>query len=143
MAWLAAGCCQRAAVVCCLLHGSQVLHRGADARATSSESVGDIFIVWKHWSYRGTIPEVLMPKGEGSGAEGSAVTWSSVGSQGPAIGGWLAEPAKRFPSIFVGTVFETYPYLLPCLASSCLSLTGLIMAIFFIQETLDPKFRST
>ena len=42
----------------------------------------------------------------------------------PAIGGFLQRPAERWPGTFAGTLFETYPYLLPMLCASCLTTLG-------------------
>ena len=39
---------------------------------------------------------------------------------GPFLGGELSSPAERW-DMFVGTIFETYPYLLPCIIASLLS----------------------
>ncbi len=65
------------------------------------------------------------------------------GLQGPLMGGLLAEPARTMPTIFsTDGLFGRYPYLLPCLGSATLSLVGLLLAVFFIEETLDPRFRS-
>ena len=46
---------------------------------------------------------------------------------GPFIGGELSNPASRW-SYFESTIFDTYPYLLPCLAASVLSFLSLIVA---------------
>jgi hypothetical protein len=59
------------------------------------------------------------------------------------MGGLLADPSSTMPSLFPADgLFGRYPYLLPCLGSATLSLIGLVLAIFFIEETLDPRFRS-
>ena len=48
---------------------------------------------------------------------------------GPFIGGELSNPAGRW-DFFVDTIFETYPYLLPCIAAGGLSLVSLVFAYF-------------
>ncbi|MEC8576246.1 MAG: MFS transporter, partial [Candidatus Thermoplasmatota archaeon] len=62
---------------------------------------------------------------------------------GPFIGGEFSSPAERY-EVFVGTVFETYPYLLPCLIASVLSAGSLVLAYFKLPESLkvDPSTRS-
>ena len=60
---------------------------------------------------------------------------------GPFIGGELSNPAERW-DIFVDTVFETYPYLLPCIAAGGLSLVSLIYAYFYLPESLPKSERS-
>ena len=55
---------------------------------------------------------------------------------GPFLGGEFSSPAERW-GMFVGTVFETYPYLLPCLIASVLSTGSLVMAYYKLPESLD------
>ena len=63
-------------------------------------------------------------------------------SIGPALGGMLSAPATwGWTDVFVGTIFETYPYLLPCLASSALSFTGLMFATTRLGESLPLEVR--
>jgi len=58
-------------------------------------------------------------------------------SLGPALGGFLSAPAEwGWTDAFVGTIFETYPYLLPCLASSILSLIGFMFATIKLDESI-------
>jgi DHA1 family tetracycline resistance protein-like MFS transporter len=63
-------------------------------------------------------------------------------SIGPALGGLLSAPAQwGWTDAFQGTVFETYPYLLACLASSVLSFSGLLLAIWKLKESLPAEVR--
>ena len=55
---------------------------------------------------------------------------------GPFIGGEFSSPAERW-GVFADTVFETYPYLLPCLIASILSTGSLVVAYFKLPESLD------
>ena len=59
---------------------------------------------------------------------------------GPFLGGELSSPAERW-DMFVGTVFETYPYLLPCIVASLLSIFSLLLAFWYLPESLtsDPR----
>ncbi|KAG5549458.1 hypothetical protein RHGRI_014708 [Rhododendron griersonianum] len=55
---------------------------------------------------------------------------------GPALGGFLAQPAEKYPAIFSkDSVFGRFPYFLPCL---CISLFALMVTIvtFWLPETL-------
>eukprot|EP00250_Pteridium_aquilinum_P005324 c15435_g1_i1 orf=288-1796(-) len=55
---------------------------------------------------------------------------------GPAIGGYLALPADKYPSLFpAGSLFDTYPYALPCLCISAIAVVGFI-SCFFLPESL-------
>ncbi len=60
---------------------------------------------------------------------------------GPFLGGELSSPAERW-NLFVGTIFETHPYLLPCILASVLSIFSLILAFRYLPESLEPKSRS-
>ncbi len=55
---------------------------------------------------------------------------------GPFIGGEFSSPAQRW-DFFVDTVFETYPYLLPCLIASVLSAGSLVLAYFKLPESIQ------
>ncbi|KQK03822.1 probable peptide/nitrate transporter At3g43790 [Brachypodium distachyon] len=55
---------------------------------------------------------------------------------GPAIGGYLAQPADKYPGIFSqNSIFGRFPYFLPCLCISLLAIAALI-ACFWLPETL-------
>ncbi|KAH7277272.1 hypothetical protein KP509_39G043400 [Ceratopteris richardii] len=55
---------------------------------------------------------------------------------GPAIGGYLAQPADKYPSIFPnGSLFDKFPYALPCVCISLISAVGFILC-FFLPESL-------
>ena len=60
---------------------------------------------------------------------------------GPFLGGELSSPAERW-SLFVGTIFETNPYLLPCILASVLSIFSLLLAFKYLPESLEPASRS-
>ncbi|XP_023541271.1 protein ZINC INDUCED FACILITATOR-LIKE 1 [Cucurbita pepo subsp. pepo] len=72
---------------------------------------------------------------ESVGVEYQAIAISSISTTwgvslilGPAIGGYLAQPAEKFPSIFSSEgLFGRFPYFLPCLCTSVLAVaTGII-----------------
>ncbi|XP_011016745.1 PREDICTED: protein ZINC INDUCED FACILITATOR-LIKE 1-like [Populus euphratica] len=55
---------------------------------------------------------------------------------GPALGGFLAQPAEKYPNIFsTDSLFGRFPYLLPCLLISIFSL-GVIAVCCLLPETL-------
>lgn len=55
---------------------------------------------------------------------------------GPAMGGALAMPCESYPSIFPrGTLFDTYPFLLPNLVCVGVLVLGITNGILFIEET--------
>ena len=61
---------------------------------------------------------------------------------GPFLGGELSSPAERW-SLFADTIFETYPYLLPCILASVLSIFSLLLAFKYLPESLAPESRSS
>ncbi len=60
---------------------------------------------------------------------------------GPFIGGELSAPADRW-AVFEGTIFDAYPYLLPCLVASALSIVSLVLARTRLPESLPREARS-
>ncbi|KAJ1646964.1 hypothetical protein LPJ64_001585 [Coemansia asiatica] len=65
------------------------------------------------------------------------LSWNFGSAFGAVIGGMLADPVEKYPRIFGNSViFKEFPYLLPCLASSCLALAFFIVGIFKFEETL-------
>ncbi|CAN6352761.1 unnamed protein product, partial [Urochloa humidicola] len=55
---------------------------------------------------------------------------------GPAIGGYLAQPAEKYPKLFhANSIFGRFPYLLPCLCVSIFCFV-ILMSCTFLPETL-------
>ncbi|KAF8041071.1 hypothetical protein BT93_B3096 [Corymbia citriodora subsp. variegata] len=62
---------------------------------------------------------------------------------GPALGGYLAQPAEKFPSIFSEeSVFGKFPYFLPCLTISLFALVVSI-ASCWLPETLHMHHKNS
>jgi MFS family permease len=59
---------------------------------------------------------------------------------GPFLGGELSAPAERW-DMFKDTIFETYPYLLPCVLASVLSVISLLFAFKSLPESLPENRR--
>ncbi|CAN6900470.1 unnamed protein product [Brassica oleracea] len=60
---------------------------------------------------------------------------------GPAIGGYLAQPAKKYPNLFSqDSVFGSFPYFLPSLVISAYA-TGALIACWWLPETLHTHCR--
>ena len=60
---------------------------------------------------------------------------------GPFIGGEFSSPAERW-DFFVGTVFDTYPYLLPCVIASILSTGSLVLAFYKLPESVNVQAKN-
>eukprot|EP00270_Netrium_digitus_P021134 TRINITY_DN890_c0_g1_i1.p1 TRINITY_DN890_c0_g1~~TRINITY_DN890_c0_g1_i1.p1 ORF type:complete len:528 (-),score=117.54 TRINITY_DN890_c0_g1_i1:139-1674(-) len=55
---------------------------------------------------------------------------------GPSVGGLLAQPALKYPSLFPpGSLFDKFIVLLPCIVLTIMSLIGLTLSYFFVPET--------
>lgn len=60
---------------------------------------------------------------------------------GPVIGGYLAEPVKKYPFLFQkGTIWDKFPDLLPNVVVVIFLLGGCILGLFFM-EVVHPKSR--
>eukprot|EP00126_Sphaerothecum_destruens_P009945 Sdes_comp20638_c0_seq1m15806 len=63
-------------------------------------------------------------------------TWGIGGILGPFVGGYLANPSKRFPLIFPpNALFDKNPYLFPCLISALVAFAGLVYGLVYMEET--------
>ncbi|KAF2872015.1 major facilitator superfamily domain-containing protein [Massariosphaeria phaeospora] len=66
--------------------------------------------------------------------------WSIGTIIGPSIGGYFAEPADNFPSVFSPSgVFAKFPYLLPNLICAALLLFSMIAGYILLEETHPDK----
>ncbi|KAJ1917224.1 hypothetical protein IWQ60_007842 [Tieghemiomyces parasiticus] len=64
--------------------------------------------------------------------------WHTGSVIGPVLGGLLADPVEHYPSLFGQSVlFRTYPYLLPCLVCSALSLLAWVLNYLYLVETVE------
>ena len=68
------------------------------------------------------------------------LVWSLGSVVGPSFGGFLAQPAKEFPSLFGDSaLFKRFPYLLPNLVAGVFFLISVAVASLFLRETLASK----
>ena len=56
---------------------------------------------------------------------------------GPAIGGFLAQPAIKYPSVFRHWLWVHFPYLLPCLFAALLGVLLTALVYTHMEETLQ------
>ncbi|KAJ3337241.1 hypothetical protein HDU93_001381 [Gonapodya sp. JEL0774] len=62
--------------------------------------------------------------------------WRMGAVLGPALGGFLTDPAKHFPSIFARyEIWRRFPYLLPCVATSFISFVGFLLGVLYLEES--------
>ncbi|XP_039146650.1 protein ZINC INDUCED FACILITATOR-LIKE 1-like [Dioscorea cayenensis subsp. rotundata] len=80
--------------------------------------------------------EVCRPEYQAIGVSLVSTAWGIGLVVGPAIGGFFAQPAENFPSIFAeDSLFGRFPYLLPCLIISIFAACVTITCIW-LPETL-------
>ncbi|EGU83125.1 hypothetical protein FOPG_09691 [Fusarium oxysporum f. sp. conglutinans race 2 54008] len=80
---------------------------------------------------------VKLPEHEPKAYAVQPFVWTLGGIIGSAMGGFLAQPAKFYPSIFSEDgLFGRYPYLLPNLVSVAVVAIAVIQGLFLLEETL-------
>ncbi|RWR75914.1 protein ZINC INDUCED FACILITATOR-LIKE 1-like protein [Cinnamomum micranthum f. kanehirae] len=65
-----------------------------------------------------------------------STSWGIALIIGPALGGFLAQPAEKFPNVFsMDSLFGRFPYFLPCL---CISIFAMVVSVLciWLPETL-------
>ncbi|PRQ55950.1 putative major facilitator superfamily [Rosa chinensis] len=80
--------------------------------------------------------EVFREEHQALGMSTVSTAWGIGLIIGPALGGFFAQPAEKYPTIFsADSVFGRFPYFLPCLCISLFAL-GITIACFWLPETL-------
>ncbi|KAJ4720470.1 zinc induced facilitator-like 1 [Melia azedarach] len=80
--------------------------------------------------------EIFREEHQGLGMSTVSTAWGIGLVIGPALGGFLAQPAEKFPSIFSKeSLFGKFPYFLPCLTISAFAF-GVTIASCHLPETL-------
>ncbi|CAM0874382.1 unnamed protein product [Alopecurus aequalis] len=80
--------------------------------------------------------EVCRPEHEALALSLVSTAWGIGLIIGPALGGYLALPAEKYPNIFSpDSIFGRFPYFLPCLCTSVFAVAVLISCIW-MPETL-------
>ncbi|KHN98134.1 Major facilitator superfamily domain, general substrate transporter [Metarhizium album ARSEF 1941] len=68
------------------------------------------------------------------------MVWCIGSIIGPMVGGALARPCISYPGIFhPGTIWDSYPYLLPNLFSAAAVFVGVVIGFLFLEETHAVK----
>ncbi|XP_054816244.1 protein ZINC INDUCED FACILITATOR-LIKE 1-like isoform X2 [Prosopis cineraria] len=80
--------------------------------------------------------EILPEEHQAKGLATYSSAWGIALVIGPALGGYLAQPVEKYPHIFPkGSLFDKFPYFLPCLVISAFALIVLV-ACTWLPETL-------
>ncbi|KAI1346807.1 major facilitator superfamily domain-containing protein [Xylaria sp. FL0043] len=89
---------------------------------------------------------VKVPEHEPAAYASQPFVWTLGGIFGSAMGGFLAQPATFYPSLFPADgLFGQYPYLLPNLVSVVIIVLAIVQGVIFLEET-NPRstlFRGT
>ncbi|KAI0437436.1 major facilitator superfamily domain-containing protein [Xylaria telfairii] len=82
---------------------------------------------------------VKVPEHEPAAYASQPFVWTLGGIIGSAMGGFLAQPATFYPSVFPADgIFGRYPYLLPNLVSVVVIILAIIQGMLFLEET-NPR----
>ncbi|CAN4118343.1 unnamed protein product [Withania somnifera] len=85
---------------------------------------------------RANASEICRKEYHALGISAVSTAWGIGLVIGPAIGGYLAQPAEKYPNIFSKeSFFGRFPYFLPCLMISVFALAATVMS-FWLPETL-------
>ncbi|XVE68613.1 hypothetical protein DITRI_Ditri09bG0082400 [Diplodiscus trichospermus] len=80
--------------------------------------------------------EIFRDEHQALGLSTVSTSWGIGLIIGPALGGFLAQPAEKYPNIFSkDSLFGRFPYFLPCLVISLFALV-VTVATFWLPETL-------
>jgi len=69
------------------------------------------------------------------------IVWFVGVTFAPMVGGQFSRPAERMPLLFDTPFWQDHPYALPCFAAAGFSFTCMIIAFFYLEETLPVKRR--
>ncbi|GAW11955.1 hypothetical protein ANO14919_013090 [Xylariales sp. No.14919] len=85
---------------------------------------------------------VKVPEHEPAAYASQPFVWTLGGIIGSAMGGFLAQPATFYPSLFPADgIFGRYPYLLPNLVSVAVIILAILQGMIFLEET-NPRAKS-
>lgn len=86
---------------------------------------------------KAVVSEVCDNTNQAIGMSVVLTAWNMGLIVGPALGGYLAEPAEKFSNVFSkGSFFDRFAFFLPCLFNCVLLLISIVLAYFYLQETL-------
>lgn len=86
---------------------------------------------------------VKVPEHEPKAYATQPFVWTLGGIIGSAMGGFLAQPARFYPSLFPADgLFGRYPYLLPNLVSVAVIVLAIVQGMLFLEET-NPQHKKS
>ncbi|KAH7428622.1 hypothetical protein KP509_09G008900 [Ceratopteris richardii] len=91
-------------------------------------------------SVRAYASEICRPEHQALGLSMVGTMWGVGLIIGPAIGGYFAQPSEKYPSLFPsGSIFDRFPYALPCLCISAVSFLGLLLSMWLPESIHSSK----
>ncbi|KAH8945495.1 hypothetical protein BDL97_12G042400 [Sphagnum fallax] len=89
-----------------------------------------------HGAVKAYTSEISNQQHQALGISMVGTSWGLALIIGPALGGYLSQPALKYPSVFgEGSLFARYPYFLPSLCNTVLA-SGALCIIIQLPETL-------
>ncbi|XP_054795512.1 protein ZINC INDUCED FACILITATOR-LIKE 1-like isoform X1 [Prosopis cineraria] len=80
--------------------------------------------------------EIFREEHQAQGLATFSSAWGIALVLGPALGGYLAQPVEKYPHVFPeGSLFDKFPFFLPCFVISAFALAVLVSCIW-LPETL-------
>lgn len=70
----------------------------------------------------------------------SGLAWQMACLAAPLIGGVFAAPHESWPQTFTGTIFQTFPYALPCILVALPPALAVVVGVKYLKET-HPDLR--
>ncbi|CAK9882399.1 unnamed protein product [Sphagnum jensenii] len=95
-----------------------------------------------HGPAKAYVSEVSNANHQALGVSIIGTSWGLGLILGPALGGYLSQPALKYPDIFTkGSLFARFPYLLPSLCNTVFAI-GVLFISFQLPETLHKHEQS-
>ncbi|KZS87233.1 hypothetical protein SISNIDRAFT_318515 [Sistotremastrum niveocremeum HHB9708] len=117
------------AVTCSIFGTSTTLQQAVVIRLLQGVFAGSVGVA------RSNVTIITDPSNEGRAYAILGFCWGLGGVAGAIIGGSFESPAKKWPNVFQpGSFFVKYPYLLPCLIASSITLFGSLLSLFLAYD---------
>ncbi|KZV97199.1 major facilitator superfamily MFS-1 [Exidia glandulosa HHB12029] len=117
------------ALTCALFGTSTTLPQAFAVRLMQGVFAGAIGVA------RGTVSQITDSSNEGRAYSIIGFCWGFGGVVGAIIGGSLESPVAKWPETFSKYgLFVKYPYLLPCITASSITLVGAVLSLFLGRD---------
>ncbi|KAH9816226.1 major facilitator superfamily domain-containing protein [Melampsora americana] len=85
--------------------------------------------------------EMTTPENQALGFSFLPLSYAMGSTVGPLLGGYLSQPAERFPNTWFGRTqfWHDFPWVLPCFVASIIPLVSCVLGYVYLEETLPTK----